>query len=49
MEEDVTRMAEMRNVYEVLFGNSESRIPLRRCRRRWNVNIKIYHKETGVK
>jgi hypothetical protein len=40
-------MEEKRNAYKILVGKPEGKIPLGRCRRRWEDNIKIDHKDIG--
>jgi hypothetical protein len=44
----VARMGEKRNVYRLLVGKPEGKRPLRRPRRRWIYNIKIYLLEIGL-
>jgi hypothetical protein len=39
-------MGKMRNSYRVLVGKPEGKRPLRRPRRRWEDNIRIYLRET---
>jgi hypothetical protein len=41
-------MREGRGVYGVLVGSPEGKRPLRRLRRRWEDNIKMDLKETGI-
>jgi hypothetical protein len=41
-------MGEGRSVYRVLVGRSEVKGPLGRPRRRWEDNIKLYFRETGI-
>jgi hypothetical protein len=41
-------MKEGRGVYGVLVGRSEGKRPLRRRRRRWEENIKMYLREIGI-
>ena len=41
----VARMGEGRGVYRILVGKSEVKRPLRRPRRRWEDNIKMYFKK----
>jgi hypothetical protein len=41
-------MGERRGVYRVLVGRPESRRPLGRPRRRWEVNIKMNLREIGI-
>jgi hypothetical protein len=41
-------MAERRDVYRILVGRSESKRPLGIPRRRWEDNIKIDLRETGI-
>jgi hypothetical protein len=36
---DVARMGEMRNVYTIVAGKPEGKIPLGRPRHRWEINI----------
>jgi hypothetical protein len=45
--ERVTRMGDMRNVYNILVGKPEGKRPLRRPRRRWEGNIKMGLREIG--
>jgi hypothetical protein len=44
----VARMGEGRGVYRVLVGRPEGKRPLGRPRRRWENNIKIDLRETGI-
>jgi hypothetical protein len=44
----VARMGEGRGVYRVLVGNSEGKRPLGRPRHRWEDNIKLHLRETGI-
>jgi hypothetical protein len=44
----VARMGEKRNVYRLLVGKPEGKIPLRRPRRRWIDNIKMDLLEIGL-
>jgi hypothetical protein len=44
----VARMWEGRGVYRVLVGRPESKRPLGRPRRRWEDDIKLYLRETGI-
>jgi hypothetical protein len=44
----VARMGERRGVYRVLVGRPEGKRPLRRPRRRWEDNIKMDLRETGI-
>jgi hypothetical protein len=44
----VARMGEVRGVYRVLFGRPEGKRPLERPRRRWEDNIKMDLRETGI-
>jgi hypothetical protein len=44
----VARMGEGRGVYRVLVGRPEGKRPLGRPRRRWEDNIKLDHRETGI-
>jgi hypothetical protein len=44
----VARMGEGRCVYSVLVGRPESKRPLGRPRRRWEDNIKLDLRETGI-
>jgi hypothetical protein len=44
----VDRMGEGRGVYRVLVGRPEGKRPLRRPRRRWEDNIKMELRETGI-
>jgi hypothetical protein len=41
-------MGEGRGVYRVLVGRPEGKRPLRRPRRRWEENIKMDLRETGI-
>jgi hypothetical protein len=41
-------MGEGRSVYRVLVGRPEGKRPLGRTRRRWNDNIKMDLRETGI-
>jgi hypothetical protein len=41
-------MGEMRNAYNILVGDLEGKRPLRRSRCRWEDNIKMDLKETGL-
>jgi hypothetical protein len=41
-------MVEGRGVYRVLVGRPEGKRPLERPRRRWEDNIKMDFKETGI-
>jgi len=43
----VARMGERRDVYRVLVGKPEGKIPLGRPRRRWENNIKMELQEVG--
>jgi hypothetical protein len=43
----VARMGEERNVYKVLVGKPEGKIPLGRPRRRWENGIRLDIKEIG--
>jgi hypothetical protein len=43
----IARMGERRVVYKVLVRKHEGKRPLRRPRRRWEVNIKMNLKEVG--
>jgi hypothetical protein len=43
----VARLGEGRNVYRVLMGKSEGKIPLEKPRRRWEDGIKIDFREIG--
>jgi hypothetical protein len=43
----VARMEEERNVYKVLMGNPEGKIPLGRPRRRWEDGIRMDLRERG--
>jgi hypothetical protein len=40
-------MGEKRDAYRLLVGNLKGKIPLRRPRRRWAVNIRMDLKEVG--
>jgi hypothetical protein len=44
----VARMVEGRGVYRVLVGRPEGKRPLGRPRRRWDDNIKMDLRETGI-
>jgi hypothetical protein len=44
----VAHMGEGRGVYGVLVGRPEGKRPLRRPRRRWEDNIKMYLREIGI-
>jgi hypothetical protein len=44
----IARMGEMRNMYKILVGKPERKRPLGRHRRRWEGNIKIDLRKTGV-
>jgi hypothetical protein len=44
----VARMGEGRGVYRVLVGRPECKRPLGRHSRRWEDNIKMYLRETGI-
>jgi hypothetical protein len=44
----VARMGEARGIYRVLVGRPESKRPLERPRRRWEDNIKMDLRETGI-
>jgi hypothetical protein len=44
----VAHMGEGRGVYRVLVGRPEGKRPLGRPRRRWEDNIKMYFRETGI-
>jgi hypothetical protein len=44
----VARMEEGRGVYSVLVWKSEGKRPLGGPRRRWDDNIKMYLRETGI-
>jgi hypothetical protein len=41
-------MGEKRSAYRVLVGRPEGKRQLRRPRRGWEDNIKIYFRETGI-
>jgi hypothetical protein len=43
----VARMGEKRTAYRILVGNPEGKRPLRKARRRWVDNIKMYLREIG--
>jgi hypothetical protein len=45
---DVALMGEGRDVYRVLVGRPEGKIPLGRPRRSWEDNIKLNLRETGI-
>ena len=40
-------MGERRGIYSVLMGKPEGKRPLRRCRHRWEDNIKMDLQEVG--
>jgi hypothetical protein len=44
----VTRMGEGKRVYRVLVGRHEGKRPLGRPSRRWDDNIKLDLRETGI-
>jgi len=44
----VARIGEERGLYRVLFGRPEGKRPLGRSKRRWEVNIKMDFRETGI-
>jgi len=44
----VARMEEETGVYRVLVEMTEGKRPLGRSRRRWEDNIKMGHRETGI-
>jgi hypothetical protein len=44
----VACMGERRGVYRVLVGRPEGKRPLRRPRRRWEDNIKMDLRQTGI-
>jgi hypothetical protein len=44
----VARMGEGRGVYRVLVERPEDKRPLERFRRRWEDNIKMHLRETGI-
>jgi hypothetical protein len=44
----VARMGERRGVYRILVGRPEGKKPLGRPRRRWEDNIKMDLRETGI-
>jgi len=44
----VAHMEEMRNVCKSLIGKPEGKRPLGKPRRRWENNITIYLRETGL-
>jgi hypothetical protein len=46
--EHVARMGEGRGVYRILVGKPECKTPLGRSRRRWESNIKMDLRETGI-
>jgi hypothetical protein len=46
---NVIQMKETRSAYKVLVGKHEAKKPLRRCRRRWENNIKFDFKQIGWK
>jgi hypothetical protein len=46
--EHVAAMGEERGVYRVLVGRPEGKRPLRRPRRKWEDNIKLDLRETGI-
>jgi hypothetical protein len=37
----------MRNAYKIFDGKPEGKRPLRRLRRRWECNIRMYFREIG--
>jgi hypothetical protein len=45
---ETARMGEGRGVYRVLVGRPEGKRPLGRPRRRWEDNIKVDLRETGI-
>jgi len=45
----VASIVEMRNAYVIFIVISEVKRPLGRRKRRWEDNIKMYHKERGWK
>jgi hypothetical protein len=47
--EHVARMRDMRNAYKILVGKLEGNRPLARPRRRWEYNIKVDLRKTGLK
>jgi hypothetical protein len=47
--EHVTRMGEKTNAYKILVGMPERWRPLRRPRRKWEDNIKMDLRKTGLK
>jgi hypothetical protein len=44
----VARIGEGRGVYRVLVGRPEGKRPLERSRRKWEDNIKLDLRETGI-
>jgi hypothetical protein len=44
----IARMGDMRNVYKILVGRPEGKRPLGRHRHRWEDNIKMDLRETGI-
>jgi hypothetical protein len=44
----VARMGEGRGVYRVLVGRPEGKRPLRRCRCRWEGNVKMDLRKIGI-
>jgi hypothetical protein len=44
----MARMGEGRSIYRVLVGRPEGKRPVRRPRRRWEDNIKMNLRETGI-
>jgi hypothetical protein len=44
---NIARSGEKRNAYMVYVGKPERKRPLERTRRRWEVNIKMDHREVG--
>jgi hypothetical protein len=44
----VARMGEGRGVYKVLVGRPEGKKPLGKSRRRWEDNVKMDFRETGI-
>ena len=44
----VARMEESRSAFKILSGTHSGKRPLRRIRRRWEDNIRMYLKEMGI-
>jgi hypothetical protein len=43
-----TAHEDRRNAYKILVGKPEEKKPLGRCRLKWEDNIKIYLRQTGL-